>query len=183
MAEITGATVTYTDYTGAPTDPRLLNVPDAWGDVLVQDLVDTLSAKQAELDALIYDPLLDIPDTSGKQRLSPSKLVGITVVAIRTQVKFEDLAGPSYTTKRVRDGNFAVLDNEADRNLIDRMASSTFVNWEVEADVSAALLDPDIAAAVWDEPQADHVAAGTTGESLDDAASKAALAAALAASS
>jgi len=157
-------------------------VPDAWGDVKVQDLVDTLSAKQAELDALVYDALLDIPDTSGKQVLSATKSVGITCVSIRAQVKFEDLPGPSYTIKRITDGNFVSIDNEADRNQIEEMANSTFVNWKTEADVSAALLNPDISAAVWDVPQADHVDAGTTGESLDDAAAKAALAAALAAS-
>jgi len=144
MAEITGATVTYTDYTGTPSAPRLLNVPDAWGDVKVQDLVDTLSAKQAELDALVYDALLDIPDTSGKQVLSATKSVGITCASIRTQVKFEDLAGPGYTIKRVTDGNFVSIDNETDRNQIEEMANSDFVNWKTEADVSAALLNPDI---------------------------------------
>ena len=142
MSEIAGATITYTDYTGSPSDPRLLNVPDASGDVTVQDVLDTLSARQADLDALIYDPLLDIPDTSGKQQLSATKLVGITCVMIRVNVKFEDLPGPTWTIKRVADGNLAAIDDETARNLIEPMASSAYVNWKTEADVSAALLNP-----------------------------------------
>lgn len=142
MAEIPGATITFTDYTGAPTDPRLLNVPDAVGDVTVQDVVDTLSAQQAELDALIYDALVDIPDTAGKQTLSATKANGITCTMIRTNVKFADLAGPGWTTKRVLDGNLVAIDGEATRVQIEEMANSAFVNWKTEADVSAALLNP-----------------------------------------
>jgi hypothetical protein len=157
MAEIAGATITYTDYTATPADPRLLNVPDAVGDVTVQDILDTCSAQQAELDALIYDPLLDIPDTSGKQTLSATKQVGITCVLIRTRVKFEDLPGPSYTIKRVLDGNLAAIDGEVTRVQIEEMENSTFVNWKTEADVSAALISGssatavEIATEVWDE--------------------------------
>jgi len=147
MAEIAGATVTFTDYTGAPTDARLLNVPDAVGDITVQDVLDTLSAKQAELDSLIYDALLDIPDTSGKQVLSATKQLGITCVMIRTRIKFEDLAGPTYTIKRVTNGNLAAIDNETDRNQIEEMESSAFVNWKTESDVSAALISGNFAAA------------------------------------
>jgi hypothetical protein len=181
MAEIAGATITYTDYTGTPTDPRLLNVPDVAGDVTVQDVLDTLSAKQAELDALVYDPLLDIPDTSGKQVLSATKSVGITCVMIRCQIKFEDLLGPSYTIKRITDGNLVAIDGEITRNQIEEMANSDFVNWKTEADISAALLNPDVAAILWAATQAGHTDPGSMGELLENAAIKAALAAALAA--
>ncbi len=56
------------------------------------------------------------------------------------QVKFEDLAGPSFTIKRVVDGNIIAQDHlEAD---LEPLASSDFVNWKSEADVSAAIVDP-----------------------------------------
>lgn len=137
MAEITGATVTFTDYT-VPATPRTLNIPDAWGDANAQDIWDTLSAEAAKIENLVYKKLLNRPAGGGKAVLSATKQVGITVPLSHCQIKFEDLPGPSYTIKRVLDGNVVARDN-LDAEL-EALASSTFVNWKNEADVSAALL-------------------------------------------
>jgi hypothetical protein len=137
MAFITGATVTFTDYS-APGTPRILNIPDAWGDVTVQDVWDTLSEIAAELDNLIYKKLIDRPKGGGKGVLSASKSVGITLMQNNVQIKFHDQAGPTYVIKRVIDGNAVAQDHlEAE---MEAIASSDFTNWKNEADVSAALI-------------------------------------------
>ena len=141
MAEIAGATISFTDYS-APTTPRTLNIPDAVGDVNVQAIWDTLSAEAAKIDNLIYKKLIDRPKGGGKGTLSATKSVGITCVGNNVQAKFADLAGPSYTIKRVTDGNWVAIDHlEAE---LEAMDNSTFVNWKNEADVSAALIEASI---------------------------------------
>lgn len=88
MAEITGATVDFTDYV-ASTTPRVLNIPQAWGDPTVQDIWDTLSAVAADLDNLIYKPLIDRPKGGGKAQLGAGKFTGITLMMNNCQVQFE----------------------------------------------------------------------------------------------
>lgn len=138
MAFITGATVTFTDYS-APGTPRILNVPDAWGDVLVQDIWDTLSEIAGQAGNFMYAPLIKRPLGGGKSVLSATKSTGITCVGNNVQLKFEDLGGPGYTIKRVTDGNWIAIDHNGDP--MESMANSTFVNWKNEADVSAAIVD------------------------------------------
>jgi len=110
MAFITGATVTFTDYS-APGTPRILNIPDAWGDVTAQDAWDTLSEIESELENLIYKKLIDRPKGGGKGVLSASKQVGITLMQNNTQIKFPNQAGPSWIIKRVIDGNVVAQDH------------------------------------------------------------------------
>jgi hypothetical protein len=139
MGVIAGATVDFTDYS-APGTPRILNVPDAVGDITVQDLWDTLSEEAAKLENLIYKKLVVRPGFGGKGVLSPTKSIGISMKLNNVQVKFEDLVGPSFTIKRVVDGNLIAQDDvEAD---LEPLASSDFVNWKSEADVSAAIVQP-----------------------------------------
>lgn len=138
MAVITGATVTFTDYS-APGTPRILHIPDAWGDVTVQDAWDTLSELESELDNLIYKKLIDRPKGGGKGVLSTSKSVGITLMQNNVQIKFADQPGPDWVIKRVVDGNAVAQDHlEAE---MEAIASSDFTNWKNEADVSAAIVD------------------------------------------
>lgn len=136
MAFITGATVTYTDYS-APGTPRFLNIPDAWGDVTAQDVWDTLSEIAAYEENLIYKKLVDRPRGGGKAELSATKSVGITLTMNNVQIKFPDQVGPTWVIKRVVDGNVVAIDHlEAS---MEAIASSDFTNWKNEADVSAAI--------------------------------------------
>lgn len=148
MAEIPGATVVFTDYS-APGTPRVLNIPDAVGDIVVQDVWDTLSAKAAELDNLIYKKLILRARGGGKSVLSAVKLVGITLVANNLQVKFFDQPGPAFVIKRVTDGNLVARDN-VDAAL-EPLANSDFTNWKNEADVSAALISQALLLTLIDE--------------------------------
>lgn len=138
MAEIPGATIDFTDYS-APGTPRVLNIPDAVGDVVVQDLWDTLSAKAALLDNLIYKRLITRRLGGGKTTLSATKLNGITLSLNNVQVKFFDQPGPGFVIKRVVDGNLVARD-DLDVQL-EPLATSDFTNWKNEADVSAALIN------------------------------------------
>ena len=137
MAEITGATITYTDYS-APGTPRLLNIPDAWGDASVQDLWDTLSFHAAKVENLVYKNLIDRPKGGGKGVLSATKSVGISLVGNNVQAKFFDQPGPAYVIKRVIDGNFTAIDHNG--AALEAIASSDFTNWKNEADTSAAII-------------------------------------------
>lgn len=89
MAEIAGVTFDWTDYSDTPTDPRIMRIPVPLVEATVQDLTDTLSARQADLDNLIYDQLLDGPGTGGKQDLGGGVLVGLTTTTKNVVVSFE----------------------------------------------------------------------------------------------
>lgn len=141
MAEIPGASVVFTDYSN-PGTPRVLNIPDGHGDVTIQDLWDTLSAVSAQLDNLIYKKLVERPGFGGKGVLSPTKKIGISLKLNNIVVKFEDLAGPGYTIKRVADGNLVAQDHLGDD--MEPMANSAFVNYKTEADVSAAIVPVEV---------------------------------------
>lgn len=139
MAEIPGATITFTDYS-APGTPRILNVPDAVGDVKVQDIWDTLSAEAAKVENLVYKKLIDRPRSGGKQVLSAAKSVGITLTQNNIQTKFADQPGPSTIRKKVIDGNLVAIDHlEAS---MEALAISAFTFATVELDVSAAIVNP-----------------------------------------
>jgi len=137
MAEIPGATVTFTDYS-APGTPRILNIPESAGDVTVQDAWDTLSAIAADLDNLIYDKLIDRPQSGGKNALSATKKVGISMVQNNVKIKFPDQPGPSWVIKRVIDGNATAIDHLGAE--MEALENSNFTNWKNEADVSAAIV-------------------------------------------
>jgi hypothetical protein len=157
MAEIPGATVTFTDYS-APASPRLLNIPDGEGDVTVQDVWDTLSAEAAKLENLVYKKLVDRPRSGGKQELGASKFAGIVMTMYNAQIKFADQAGPSFVRKKVKDGVPTANDaSEPTPALIEAVAISDYTFAETEKDISAGLVGLDsIAAAVWSEDMAGY---------------------------
>lgn len=88
MAEIPGATISWTDY-AAPNTPRVANIPFGHGDATAQDIWDTLSAEAAKIDNLIYKKLLDRPKGGGKSSLGGGKATGITVPMNNIQIQFE----------------------------------------------------------------------------------------------
>ncbi len=140
MPVIVGATVTFTDYS-APNTPRILNIPDAAGDVNLQDIWDTLSEIAAELDNLVYKKLIKRGESGGKQVLSPTKKVGITLTQNNLQTKFPDQPGPTTIRKKVTDGNLVAVDHNGDS--IEALAISAFTFAQTELDTSAAIVGRD----------------------------------------
>jgi len=145
MPVISGATVTYTDYS-APGTPRVLEVPDAAGDITAQDIWDTLSEEAAKLENLCYKKLINRPNSGGKNELraSPLKEVDITIEMNNLEIHFEDLGGPSYTTKEISGGNILAVDHLGAK--IDPMKNSAFVNWKLVEDTAGVLLSGGITA-------------------------------------
>lgn len=139
MSEIPGATVDFTDYS-APNTPRILNIPDAVGDVTVQDVWDTLSAIAAKVENLPYKKLIDRPKSGGKIVLTASRKVGISLTGNNVRIKFPDQPGPSNVIKQVIDGNWIAQDHNGVK--MEEMQSSNFTNWKNQADVSAAIVEP-----------------------------------------
>ncbi len=133
MPIIVGATIDFTDYS-APGTPRILNVPS---DVNVQDIWDTLSTEAAKLENLSYKKLIDRPASGGKNTLTVTKVVGITLVMNNVQIKFPDEAGPTIRRK-ITDGNLIAVDHNGDP--MPAIAISTFTFAELEFDTSAALI-------------------------------------------
>ena len=141
MAEIAGATVTFTDF-DAPTTPRILEIPDSAGDEIeVQDIWDTLSAIAAKIENANFAKLINRPFSGGKNVLRPGKLVTITMQMNNLVIHFEDLPGPSYTIKEIIGGNVIAVDHV--NVAIEPMANSTFVNWKLESDVSGVIFEID----------------------------------------
>ncbi len=89
LAEIPGVSIDFTDYTDDPSIPRTVHIPNTLEEATVQDITDTLSAEQAKLDNLIYDNLLDVPGTSGKQDLGGGVLVGLTTTMNHVKISFD----------------------------------------------------------------------------------------------
>ncbi len=85
MAEIAGVTIDFTDYL-APGNPRIVHIPNTVVAATVQDVLDTVAAKQAELDNLIYDALYS---AGGKEELSDILQVGITLTLLNARVSFD----------------------------------------------------------------------------------------------
>lgn len=114
MAEIAGVTFVLTDYSADPTDPRIMYVPDPIVEATVQDLTDTLSARQADLDNLVYDQFLDGPGTAGKQDLGGGTLVGLTTTTNNMLVGFEARKGSAETgTVTTGDANGVTLNDSS----------------------------------------------------------------------
>lgn len=114
MSEIAGATVDFTDYSNDPTIARTLHVPIAFTEASVQDLTDTLSAIQADLDNLIYENLLDVTGTAGKQNLGGGVLVGLTTTGNHVKVSFDARKGSAEEgTVTTGDANGVTLNDSA----------------------------------------------------------------------
>lgn len=88
MPVISGVTVDWTDYI-APTTPRVINIPAAAGDPVVEDLWDTLSEEAAKVGNLIYKKLIDRPRGGGRSFLRTGRETGITLVLNNAQIQLE----------------------------------------------------------------------------------------------
>lgn len=157
MAEIPGATITWTDYDGSG-NPRLVNMPDS-SRRTVQDIVDTLAAQQAELDNLVYDAIYS---AAGKEELSATEQVGITLTLQNARIKFPDPMTPTLTG--IDGGNLVAVDGNGD-NDPDTVDYTSNILVNTAKSTSAALLNAEsgVAAAVWSEALASYSGGDTAG--------------------
>jgi hypothetical protein len=86
MAEIPGVTFIFTDYDPGPGDPRVIFIPNTIDDASVSDLIDTFAARQADLDNLIFDPLMS---AGGTEDLGGGVAVAKTLTNLNLQIAFK----------------------------------------------------------------------------------------------
>lgn len=123
------------DYT---VSPRIVEVASPSTSVIIQDLYDTLRTIENRFQNMDDSVLIDTVKTAGKQTLSTTKSVGITLTLNNAKLKFEDRGGPSYTIMSVTDGNLVAIDTNQD--FVEPIEPSAFTTVKTEADVSAGLV-------------------------------------------
>ncbi len=123
------------DYT---VSPRIVEVASPSATVIIQDLYDTLRTIENRFQNMDDSVLIDTVKTAGKQTLSTTKSVGITLTLNNAKLKFEDRGGPSYTIMSVTDGNLVAIDTNQD--FVEPIEPSAFTTVKTEADVSAGLV-------------------------------------------
>jgi len=122
--------------------PRIVEIASPSTIVTVQDLYDTLRTIEALVPNLKYPALIYNVGSTGKQTLSASKSLGITLTLFNAKLKFEDRLSPTIVCS-ITDGNLVSVDENF--NTIEEIEPSTFVTVKNEKDVSAGLISSDAA--------------------------------------
>jgi len=116
---------------------------------------------------------MDIPhilSAGGKEPLTDTTWVGITITLIDWTIKFANRGGPGWITCNIVGGNIVAYDTGISE-YVSPITPGTYVNTNITASSSATIAEGTggstpsaIADAVWDEPMAGHTTAGTFGE-------------------
>lgn len=136
MAEIAGVTIDFLDYR-APTNPRIVHIPNTIAEATVQDLIDTLAAKQAEIDNLVYDPLLA---AAGKQDLGGGVKVGLTLELQNARASFDSVKGSTHEgTVTTGDANGVTLNDAAAQFVTDAIEQGAWIWNKTDGSVCSVL--------------------------------------------
>ena len=146
---------------------RIIEVVGSSTTLNLQDLYDTLRYEAAQTSAMDND---EIVEGSGKEALSTTTSVGLTVKLLNARVKFEDKLVPTICI--IEGGNLVAVDEygvsmspvEFSYNVIIDRASSSSATLVYASGGSPV----EIANAVGDLVIAEHQAAGTLGKELKD---------------
>jgi hypothetical protein len=115
-------------------DDRLILVEAPATTVEIQELVRAIRAFESERLSLL---LPSFADATGKQELSPGKLVGLTLLLrYNWRIKFEDRPGPATIRCFITAGNLTAENDYDD----DPIAASEYVSTTIEQSTSAALI-------------------------------------------
>ncbi len=85
MAEIADVTFIFTDYDPGPSDPRVMFIPNTVDEATVSDLIDTFAARQADIDNLIFAPMMS---AGGTEDLGGGVAVAKTLTNLNLQIAF-----------------------------------------------------------------------------------------------
>jgi len=133
--------------------PRIIEVAAPSTELVVQDLYDTIRSKAAAIEGM-DEP--EIIDGSGKEILSATEAVGLTVKLLNSQVKFEDRAGPDWIDCSVSGGNLVAVD--AYNQQMNPIAPAAYVTVTIAKSVSATLI---AAIAEWTQAEKGSIFADT----------------------
>jgi hypothetical protein len=103
-------------------------------EILVQDLYDTLRELEARWENMVYTT---ITSAGGKESLTATDKVGITVTLLNARVKFEDRPGPGWVKCEVKGGNLVAVDTDG-VTIIDELEQADFTWARNSKDVSPA---------------------------------------------
>lgn len=119
-------------------DEKLIIVEAPATTVEIQELIRGIRAFESERLSMLIS---SFADASGKEELSPGKLVGLTLnLRDNWRIKFEDRPGPTTVRCFVTSGNLSAV-NDFDN---DPICASEYVSTTIEQSTSAALiLSPD----------------------------------------
>ena len=113
--------------------PRIIEVAAPSHELTVQDLYDTVRSLSAA-ESAIDEP--EIIDGSGKEVLSETELVGLTVKLLNAKIKFEDRTSP--TDCNISGGNLVALD--ADNHPMNPIQYAPYVTVTYAKSSSATLV-------------------------------------------
>ena len=142
--------------------PRIVEIALPSTTITIQDLYDTLRTIEARLFNLNFPALIDNIRSTGKQTLSGTKQLGLTVTLRNARVMFADRPGPSHSNTEIVDGNLVSTDGVEPPTFIDPIEPAAFINTKLELDVSAALINASVED-FWDALRAAHVIPGSFG--------------------
>jgi len=120
--------------------PRIVQIALPSTIITIQDLYDTLRTIEARLHNLNFPALIDNLRSTGKQTLSATKQLGLTMTLRNARVMFADRAGPAHSNTNIVDGNLVATDGIEPPTFIDPVEAAAFINTVLELDVSAALI-------------------------------------------
>jgi len=116
---------------------------------------------------------MDIPhilEAAGKQPLTDTTSVGMTITLVDWTIKFADRAGPTWVTCDITGGNIVAY-NTGTLQYVSPISPAAYVNTNIAQSSSATISEgsggataAEVADAVWDEASADHIADGTFGQ-------------------
>jgi len=142
--------------------PRIVEIALPSTTITIQDLYDTLRTIEARLHNLNFPALIDNLRSTGKQTLSATKQLGLTVTLRNARIMFADRLGPSHSNTEIVDGNLVATDGTEPPTFIDPIEPAAFINTKLELDVSAALINANVEN-FWDALRAAHVIPGSFG--------------------
>ena len=117
--------------------PRIITVAAPSDEITTQDLHDTLRTLEA-LPSALDDP--SIVESSGKEVLTTTTRVGLTVTLLNARLAFEARSTPPFVLCRVTGGNLVALDDEG--YPVVAIEPTAYVSVNTQASSAATLTEP-----------------------------------------
>ncbi len=120
------------------SSPRIITVASPSVELTMQDLLDTLRAREDDIENMGYKSIVD---GSGKQNLGGGTKVGITIQLLNAKVAFEARPGPDWVLCSLIGGNLVAIDEFGGD--IDPRHPTAFVTIDRTSSASATLQEQD----------------------------------------
>jgi len=148
---------------------KIITIAKPTVSVKVQELYDGIREWEDDLENM------DIPkvcDAYGKQALTDTLYVGVTLILYDWKIKFEDrTVGEGWTTCEVVEGNLRTYDSGT-TSYVSPIEPASYVTATLSSSASATIkeldtLPADVAESVWNATASDYTVSGSFGELLN----------------